>query len=377
MKNSDVIIIGGGITGLSTAYYLAKEGIKNITVLEKSYLGSGSTGRCGTGIRQQFTTREHIILMRESVKLWQEWENTLPRPIHFRQGGYLWLLRNRKELEQYKNYVHLQNILGVNSKIITSEEIKEIVPDINISTTVGASWCPSDGNAFPFDTIFSLDEAIRKHKIHVNIFEEVQDIKVEGNRIQNVKTNKENYSTHFVVDAAGFGAKKIAKMVNIDLPLTLYRHQIAISEPIKEFIDPMIVKGELYFTQTYRGRIIGGTDLNEKPANNLNSTLDFLEKFSKEILEVIPVLSSLNVMRQWAGFYVVTPDHHPILGETKISGFILGTGFSGHGFMLGPVVGKLLASLIVHGNMFLPEANNLTLDRFEKGRFIEEKAVIG
>ncbi len=377
MKNSDVVIIGGGITGLSTAYYLAKEGIKNITVIEKSYLGSGSTGRCGTGIRQQFTTREHIILMRESVKLWQEWENSLPHPIHFRQGGYLWLLYTKKELAQYKEYVHLQNILGVDSRIINKEDIKEIVPGIDVSNIPGASWCPSDGNAYPFDTVFSLDAAIRSMGVNVNTFEEVKNIRTKGNRIQKVITDKEEYETHFVVNAAGFGAKRIGEMVNIHLPLTLYRHQIAVSEPIREFIDPMVVKGELYFTQTYRGRIIGGTDLGEKPTENTNSTLQFLEQFAKEVLEVMPMLSSVNIMRQWAGFYVVTPDHHPILGETGVPGFIVGTGFSGHGFMLGPVVGKLLASYIVHGNMFLPEANNLTLERFEEGKLIEEKAVIG
>ncbi len=377
MKTKDVVIIGGGITGLSTAYYLAKAGVKNITVLEKRYLGSGSTGRCGTGIRQQFTTREHIILMRESVKLWLEWENKLPYPIHFRQGGYLWLLSSQSELAQYKNYVRLQNLLGVDSRIITPEEVKEIVPNIDTSNIVGASWCPSDGNAYPFDTIFALSIAIKSYGVEVNTFEEVKYIVIEQNRIERVITDKEQYATHFVVDAAGFGAVKIGKMVNVSLPLTLYRHQIAVSEPVSSFLDPMVVKGELYFTQTYRGRIIGGTDLHEKPTDNTHSTLSFLEQYSNEILDVMPLLSSLNIMRQWAGFYVVSPDHHPILGPTSVPGFIVGTGFSGHGFMLGPVVGKLLSSYIVHGNMFLPEANNLTIERFKKGKLIEEKAVIG
>ncbi len=377
MKTKDVVIIGGGITGLSTAYYLARAGVKNIAVLEKRYLGSGSTGRCGTGIRQQFTTREHIILMRESVKLWLEWENNLPYPIHFRQGGYLWLLSSQSELVQYKNYVRLQNLLGVDSRIITPEEVKEIVPGIDTSNIVGASWCPSDGNAYPFDTIFALSIAIKSYGVEVNTFEEVKDVVIEQNRIERVITDKEQYATHFVVNAAGFGAVKIGKMVNVSLPLTLYRHQIAVSEPVSSFLDPMVVKGELYFTQTYRGRIIGGTDLHEKPTNNTHSTLSFLEQYANEILDVMPLLSSLNIMRQWAGFYVVSPDHHPILGPTSVPGFIVGTGFSGHGFMLGPVVGKLLASYIVHGNMFLPEANNLTIERFKKGKLIEEKAVIG
>ena len=376
MENRDVVIIGGGITGLSTAYYLAKEGLRNIVVIEKSYLGSGSTGRCGTGIRQQFTTREHIILMRESVKLWKEWENNLPKSVHFRQGGYLWLLKEN-EIDTYKEYVRLQNILGVDSRIIDKDDIKLIVPDINTEGIAGASWCPSDGNAYPFDTIDALRIALKQFGVSIRQFEEVKDVKVKSGIIQQVITDKEKFNTHFVVDAAGFGARKIARMVGIDLPLKLYRHQIAVSEPVKVFLEPMVVKGELYFTQTYRGRIIGGTDLNEQPTESLSSTDEFLPQFVKEILSVLPTISSLNVMRQWAGFYVVTPDHHPILGGTGLPGFVLGVGFSGHGFMLGPVVGKLLATYIMHGTMYLPEANNLGLERFGSGRLIQEKAVIG
>jgi sarcosine oxidase subunit beta len=376
MENKDVVIIGGGITGLSTAYYLAKEGIKNIVVIEKSYLGSGSTGRCGTGIRQQFTTREHIILMRESVKLWNEWENNLPKSVHFRQGGYLWLLREDK-ISAYREYVKLQNILGVNSRIIDKDEIKMIVPGINISDVAGASWCPSDGNAYPFDTVDALRTALVQSGVSVKQFEEVKSIKIENGIIQSVITNKNIYSTHFVVNTAGAGAKNIAQMVHITLPLTLFRHQIAVSEPVKIFLDPMVVKDELYFTQTCRGRIIGGTDLGESSSKNLISTDEFLPRFAEEILSVMPVLSSLNVMRQWAGFYVVSPDHHPILGGTDIPGFVIGAGFSGHGFMLGPVVGKLLATYIMHGTMYLPEANNLSINRFKEGKLIHEKAVIG
>ncbi len=377
MENRDVVIIGGGITGLSTAYYLAKEGLRNIVVIEKSYLGSGSTGRCGTGIRQQFTTREHIILMRESVKLWKEWENNLPKSVHFRQGGYLWLLKE-SEMDAYRDYVRLQNILGVNSRIIDKDDVKVIVPDINTDGIAGASWCPSDGNAYPFDTIDALRIALKQFGVPIRQFEEVKDVKVKSGIIQQVITDKEKFNTHFVVDAAGFGARKVARMAGIiDLPLKLYRHQIAVSEPVKVFLEPMVVKGELYFTQTYRGRIIGGTDLNEQPTESLSSTDEFLPQFAKEILSVLPTISSLNVMRQWAGFYVVTPDHHPILGGTDLSGFILGAGFSGHGFMLGPVVGKLLATYIMHGTMYLPEANNLDLERFRSGRLIQEKAVIG
>lgn len=377
MKNRDIVIIGGGITGLATAYYLVKSGIKNISILEKSYLGSGSTGRCGSGIRQQFTTKEHIVLMKESVKLWKKWNNDLPIPIHFEQGGYLWLLINKKELAQYKEYVKYQNTFGVESTIISTKEAKEIVPDLNTDDVVGASWCHTDGSAYPFDVINALQIFLKERKVEINTFEEVNEIHAKNDKIQEVVTNKNRYTTNTVINGAGYGAKYIGQLVGLNLPLQPYRHQIAASEPLRNFLGPMVVKDELYFLQTHRGRIIGGTDLKEPPLSNLNSTLNFLEEYSKQIISVLPILSSVNIMKQWAGYYIVTPDRHPILGPTKINGFILGCGYSGHGFMLGPVVGKLLASLIVHKNMYIREANNLTLERFKTGKLIQERAVIG
>ncbi len=376
MKTFDVAIIGGGITGFSTAYFLKKCGLKNVAIFEREYPGAGSTGRCGTGIRQQFTTKEHVVLMRESVKLWQEWEFSLPYPIHFRQGGYLWLLSNDDEYRLYADYVKFQNILGVPSRIISREEAKEIVPFLNTSSFLGASYCPTDGNAYPQDVINSLKFEIENAGYKI-LNEEVTGFKIENNLIYEIVTNKNRYSTGFVVNAAGNNAKKLASFANIELPVENYRHQILVSEPMEIFLSPMIVKGDLYFTQTYRGRIIGGTDTHEPAIESLDTTIKFLEKFAKEVTDVIPILSSIKVMRIWAGFYVTSPDKHPILGPTEISNFILGCGYSGHGFMLGPIVGKLLSSFIVNGNFFLEEANRLTLRRFKTGELIHEKAVIG
>jgi sarcosine oxidase subunit beta len=377
MKSFDVVIIGGGITGLSTAYYLNKMGVKNVLIIEKNYLGSGSTGRCGTGIRQQFTTKEHIVLMRESVKLWKEWENSLEQPIHFKQGGYIWLLRDNKELKQYKNYAKMQNLLGVPTQLISKEKIKEIVPEINTNDIVGASWCPTDGSAYPFEVINALKFFVESNGTTIRTFEDVKNITLKNGLIQSVITDKDIYYTSFLVNGAGTGAKKTAKMIEIELPLENYRHQIVVSEPLEDFLNPMVVKGELYFTQTYRGRIIGGTDMNESPTDSISTSINFLEKFATEIVKTMPVLSSIKIMRQWAGSYVVTPDHHPIIGPSEISNFILGCGYSGHGFMLGPIVGKLLAGYINNGNFFLEEANHLTLKRFKEGKLIQEKAVIG
>ncbi|MGB9833015.1 MAG: NAD(P)/FAD-dependent oxidoreductase [Caldisericum exile] len=377
MKNYDVLIVGGGITGLSTAYYLVRNGVKNIAIVEKSYVGSGSTGRCGTGIRQQFTTREHIVLMREAVKIWQYWEESLPLPIHFRQGGYLWLLRSEEALNEYKSHVKLQNLFGVPSKIISKEEIKEIVPDLSLEGIVGASWCPTDGSAYPQDVLDSLRLFLKGNSVEVFDYEEVKDFELQGGKIKTVITSKDKYGVSAVLFATGNETKRLASKLGFEIPIENYKHQIVVSEPLKIFLSPMVVDSSLYFTQTYRGRIIGGTDTNEPPQNNLEATYEFLEKFSNELLRLMPKLASVRLMRQWAGYYVVSPDKHPIIGPTPIPNLYIGTGYSGHGFMLGPIVGKLLAHYIIHGMFFLEEANNLTLSRFKEGKLIVEKAVIG
>ena len=209
------------------------------------------------------------------------------------------------------------------------------------------------------------------------MIQSVKNIKVERGLVRSVITDKDTYEIGFLVNGAGNGTKKIAQMASIDLPVQNFRHQIAVSEPLEDFLNPMVVKGELYFTQTHRGRVIGGTDMNESPTDSISTSIDFLEKFATEVVKTIPQLSSIKIMRQWTGSYVVTPDHHPIIGPSETSNFILGCGYSGHGFMLGPIVGKLLASYIIDGKMFLPEADNLTIKRFKEGKLIQEKAVIG
>jgi len=232
MKKFDVLIIGGGITGFSTAYFLVKNGVKNVAILEKAYVGSGSTGRCGTGIRQQFTTREHIVLMRESVKIWQSWEETLPYPIHFRQGGYLWLLRSESELANYREYVHLQNLFGVQSMIISNDDIKKIVPDINLDGVFGASWCPTDGNAYPQDVLNSLRMFLEQAGVSIFDYEEVTDFKIADNRVSQVITNKDAYESGAVLLGTGYGTKKLTQKLGFDVPIENYKHQIIVSEPL-------------------------------------------------------------------------------------------------------------------------------------------------
>lgn len=376
-KKANVVIIGGGISGLSIAYNLAKLGMEDVIVVEKRYLGSGSTGKCGTGIRQQFTTKEHIVLMKESVKLWEKLSEELGHDIGYKQTGYLWLIRNEEELSMFKENVKIQNEYGVPSRIISVEEALEIVPQLNPDVFIAAAFCHKDGKASPFKTINAYYEAGKKLGVEYYTYTEVKGIIVENEKIKRVITSRGNIETKKVVNAAGAGARKVGEMVGIKIPVENIRHHIMVTEPFQEFIKPMVIRGKLYFTQTDRGGIIGGIDMPETPSQPLKSRLDFLEVFARNLVKVMPILKNVNILRQWAGYYVTTKDNHPILGESeKIEGFYLATGYSGHGFMMGPVIGKLIAELIVYGKSSIP-IDALKLERFERGELIYERAVIG
>jgi len=374
---ANCVIIGGGISGLSIAYNLAKLGMDNIVLVEKSYLGSGSTGKCGRGVRQQFTTREHIVLMRESVKLWENLSRELGREVYFRQGGYLWLLRSEDEVKLFKENIKFQNSFGVPSRLLSVEEAKEIVPQLNEDIFIAAAYCHTDGTASPFDTIEAYAEAATRLGVKIYKFTEAKRIIVENGKVKGVETSRGTIESPIVVNAAGYGAKKLAKTAGVDLPLENYRHHIMVTEPLKQFLKPMVIYGTLYFNQDVHGNLIGGIDLDEKPTNVLTPRIEFLAKFARNILKVMPVLGEIKVLRQWAGFYVVTPDHHPILGEVdEVDGLYLAVGYSGHGFMMGPIVGKVIAELIVKGKPSVP-IDTLNLRRFKEGKLIYEKAIIG
>jgi len=376
-RRASVVIIGGGISGLSIAYNLAKLGLDDIVVVEKKYLGGGSTGKCGTGIRQQFTTKEHIMLMKESVKLWEKLDEELGHDVGYRQTGYLWLIRDEEELSVFKENVNIQNKYGVPSRIISVEDALEIVPYLNPEVFIAAAFCHKDGKASPFKTVNAYYEAGRRLRVEYYTYTEVKGIVVENGRIHKVITSKGDIETNKVVNAAGAGARKIGEMVGIDMPVENYRHHIMVTEPFQEFVKPMVIRGKLYFTQTERGGIIGGIDMPEKPDQPLRARLDFLEVFAANLVKVMPILKNVNILRQWAGYYVMTKDNHPILGETeKLEGFYIAAGFSGHGFMMGPIVGKLIAELIVYGKPSVP-IDALKLERFERGELIYERAVIG
>ncbi len=379
-EKAGVVIIGGGINGVGIAYNLAKKGYTDVVVLEKDYLGSGASGRNGGGIRQQWSTRENIELAIESTKMFEKLHEELDTEFEFIQGGYLVLAFTDEEITQFKKNVKLQNELGLNSVYISPEEAKEIVPKLNILKVKGATFNGTDGIIYPFPVVYGYARAARKMGVDIREHTTVTDIVTDGKEITAVKTDKGTIETDTVVNAAGGWSTEIAKMAGVELPNRPYRHEIMVTEPFAHFLDPMIISFHhgIYFNQAAHGNIVGGIgNPKEYPGINQRASLWFLRTMAKTLVEFIPNFSAVNMIRQWAGLYDTTPDAQPILGEVpEVDRFFQVNGFSGHGFMVSPVVDKVTAELIL-GETPSMNIDRLKVTRFEGMDLEKEYSVVG
>ena len=381
MKNkSDVVIIGGGINGCSLAYNLAKRGV-DVTVLEKNYLSSGATGRCGAGIRQQWSTKENVKLAIESIKIFEKLSKELGEDIELRQGGYLVAIHDKKEMKQAEKNVKMQRSLGLKVDILTPNEMLDVVPilDVKGMNAVGATFCPTDGHANPSKTTFAYANAAKRNGADIYTHTKVLDIKTIKKQVTEVKTSQGSIKTNTVVNAAGVFSKDISEMTGIKLPNVPFRKEIMASERLKLMFEAMVIsfKDGIYFSQQDEGQIVGGVPIpDEKSGYKIMPTFSFIQHMARTLTRYSPILKNVNMLRHWTGFYDVSPDARPILGETKVKGFIQCNGFSGHGFMLSSMVSKLLTDYIVD-NKTSDILENLQLKRFEGKTITRETYVCG
>lgn len=381
IKTADVVIIGGGISGCSIAYNLAKKGVKNIVLLEKNYIASGATGRCGAGVRQQWGTEMNCLLAMESINFFEKANEELEYDgdIEFKQGGYLIVSSTEKEDAQFKKNVELQKSLGIPVEYLTPKEAAEIVPYLNTEIIKSATFCQKDGHLNPFLTTDAYAKAAKRLGVNIYTFTEVIGIKAKNGKIEGVITNKGEILTNIVVNASGGYSKKIADMVNIDIPVYSERHQILVTEPVEPMQEPMVMSFSLniYCQQTPHGSFIMGRGDEDEPKDlRITSSWQFLDEMAKTTTKLLPPIGELRVIRQWAGLYNMTPDKHPIYGPVKnLEGFYLAIGFSGHGFMLGPMTGLLVSQQIL-GEKTTIDISKLNLDRFEKGELVFEPSVV-
>ncbi len=378
-KTADVVVIGGGSIGCSVAYNLAKKGFKNIVLVEQKYLSSGSTGRCGAGIRQMWGTEMNCLISRGSAEIFKGLgEETGFGDIEFRQSGYLLTTYDPSQTERLKKNLAVQHKLGIPSKMITPKEAKEIVPFVNTDGMDAAFFCQEDGHINPFKVTFAFAKGAQDLGVEIIRNTKVTGIKYNDRKISAVVTDKGEIATDKVVNAVGPWAKDIGKMVGLSHPVEPERHQILVTEPLDNMMGPLVMSfaHDSYIQQVpHGGFIMGYGNPNEPKKINFDHDWNFLEQMAKKAVFQLPILKDVRFVRQWAGHYGISPDGQPILGAVpEIDGYYLALG-CGKGFMLSPMIGKLIAEKMA-GEETTLNIDTLSIERFAKGELIVETGVV-
>ncbi|MFH1551112.1 MAG: FAD-binding oxidoreductase [Planctomycetota bacterium] len=370
-KNAEVVIIGGGVVGTAIAYNLAGIGVKDVVLVERDTLASGSTGRAAGGIRQQWSEPANVRLARASIDIFKNFKKTMGRDIGLVEGGYLLVAYTDEEVERFKVNIAMQRDVGADVRLVTPEEVRDIVPFYNTEGILAAAYCPDDCHGDPFLVTVGYAENAARLGAEINLRTEVRAIKKKGDRATTVVTSRGDINCNWVVNAAGGYSAEVGKMAGLDLPTVSYRHQILVTEPVQRILEPLVVDFHhgIYFCQSVHGAFISGQgDDDEPPGHDVRGSWRFMVEQAKKLTFLVPALKDISVVRQWAGLYNMSPDAQPILGRVPgVENFIVAIGFSGHGFMLAPIVGVLMAELIVHGEARTLPIDNLSITRFEKG----------
>lgn len=378
-KTADIVIIGGGIVGVATAYYLAKSGRKNVVLLEKDTVCSGSTGRCAAGLRAQWSLEIELRMALACLDTFEHLDEELGMPTGFCQNGYLLVAYREKEWAQFKKNVENQHSLGMDTEAFTDvKRAQEICPGVAVDDALGFTFHQRDGHADPFLTTFAFQEGAKRHGAKIYKFTEVTGLKVESGKIKAVETNRGVIECGEVVNCAGAWAQDIALLAGIKLPNWAERTEILVTEPVEPGVCPpmlMSFSGRYYMQQLPHGSIIAGEIPAHPPRLGYTVTDEGAAGIAKSIRKMLPRAKDIRVVRHWAGYHDMTPDEVPIVGETDVKGFWHATGFSGHGFMLGPVAGQVMTALL---NGCEPPIDITRMDyrRFERGELIDRPNLV-
>jgi sarcosine oxidase subunit beta len=379
-ERADIVILGGGIMGLATAYNLARLGVKKVVVVEKSYLCSGASGRNGGGVRAQFSSETNVRLMQEALRICADFAAEMKINVWFRQGGYLFLVRTKESEAALHASVKVQNDCGHATRILSAREAQRIVPELDVSGVLSASYNPNDAVVFPWPFVWGYAKAAESLGVSIRTFTEVKGFETRGSTILGVVTEHGTIATSRVINACGAWSPEVARMLGVELPNKPHRHEICSTEPLKPWLTPLVadLSNGLYFSQSTRGEIVGGISNHDVPEGiDMRSSTKFLALYASALTRTVPTLGAVKVLRQWAGCYDLTPDQNPIVGQVDgVNDFFQASGFMGHGFMMAPVMGKLLAEHVVHGTD-LPLFERWNLRRFKEGKLLRESMIIG
>jgi sarcosine oxidase subunit beta len=373
----DAVIIGGGGHGLAAAYYLSRDyGMSNIAVIEKGYIGSGNTGRNTTIVRSNYLTPEGVKFYDESVRLWQDLSQDFDLNIFYSTRGHFTLAHTDSAIRTMRWRAEVNKHFGIDSELVSPNEIQQACPHIDMTCgghapILGALY-HAPGSIARHDAVaWGYGRGADRRGVEIHQQTEVLGITIESGRVTGVETTRGHISTPKVLCAVAGFTPRILDMVGLRSPLYIHPLQAMVSEPMKPWLDPIIVSGSLhvYVSQTARGELVMGASLDPYELHSTRSTFDFAENLAAHMLELFPFLSHVNIVRQWAGMADMTPDFAPIMGKTPIDGFYLDAGWGTWGFKATPVSGKTMAYTMVH------DRNHDLIQDFSLSRFTEYQLV--
>ena len=378
----DVVIIGAGVHGLATAYYLGKMfGIRNVALLEKSYLGAGASGRNTAILRANYRTTQGVAFYDASLKLYENLSSELGWNVLFSQCGHMTLGHSDTAVSGLRVRAETNQLMGVNSRIIGPDEIQKLVPGIDCSDRprypiMAALYHPPGGIIRHDAVVWGYARACDRMGIEIHPYTEATDIRLEGGRVDKVVTTRGEIGAGAVVNATAGWASTICDMACVPMPIVTHPLQACVTEPLKPFLDTVIVSASLhvYVNQTSRGELVIGAEIDPYQSYSMSSTLPTLEHMAASALELFPQLHYIKVLRQWAGICDMTPDFAPIIGGfADVGNFYVDVGWGTYGFKAAPAAGRYLAELMATKKVPAVIAP-FTPDRFRAGDLVGEKA---
>ena len=381
----DVVIIGGGGHGLSTAYHLAtRHGITNVAVLERSYIGGGNSGRNTTIIRANYGIPEAVRFYQRSLELYSRLEEETDRWMMHATKGLLWLTHTEAGVRQERARAAVNRAFGAETDFVTPEEIKKIVPEIDLDAAggtyrvLGGSYHHQAASARHDRVNWALAEGAMQRGVAIHQRTEVTGIQRAADRVVGVETNRGPISAGTVVSAVGGHATTVAAMAGVRLPIRTHPLQAFVTNHYARTFHPIVASTDLLFycSQTARGEMLLGAEIDRQPSYSYRSGFDFLASCAHRAMTLLPFLKDLRILRQWTGICDMSPDYSPIMGFTGVDGFLVSTGWGTWGFKAIPAGGEAMAELIATGTtpgLIAP----FSLDRFARDRTLADRGSAG
>ncbi|MEO8450334.1 MAG: FAD-dependent oxidoreductase [Gemmatimonadota bacterium] len=380
----DVVIIGGGGHGLATAYYLAKEfGVKDVAVLERSYIGSGGTGRNTTVLRANYKTPDTIRFYQKSFDLYASLAQELDYHMLRSERGLLWLAHSEAQLRNQRERALQNQHFGVNTVYLDARQVADVCPQIDMTAggkrpILGAAYHPPGGIIRHDAVAWGYAAAGQRLGVHIHQGVEVTGVRIEHGHTVGVETNRGFISAGKVLSAVGGYVTQVADMAGIRLPIVTHPLQAFVTESYKPVLDRIVASADLhiYVSQSARGELLVGAEIDPYTSYSTRSTFPFLASCSSRAIDLFPFMAKLKILRQWTGVCDMTPDYSPLMGVTEVDRFHISSGWGTWGFKAIPASGILMAELLATGKVPALMAP-FALDRFRWDRAVSERASAG